>query len=109
VIPVNRHRALQLLADGALVALAWWLAFQLRFDHGLPIYYQTLFNRTILIVVAIDLAVFVALGFYNRWWRYVSTRDMWRIVYGVALASVLADLTVYVVAPVHNVRCSRGR
>jgi FlaA1/EpsC-like NDP-sugar epimerase len=108
VIPVNRHRALQLLADGALVALAWWLAFQLRFDHGLPIYYQTLFNRTILIVVAIDLAVFVALGFYNRWWRYVSTRDMWRIVYGVALASVLADLTVYVVAPVHNVRLPRG-
>jgi FlaA1/EpsC-like NDP-sugar epimerase len=108
VIPVNRHRALQLLADGALVALAWWLAFQLRFDHGLPIYYQTLFNRTILIVVAIDLLVFAGVGFYNRWWRYVSTRDMWRIVWGVALASVLADLTVYVVAPVHNVRLPRG-
>jgi FlaA1/EpsC-like NDP-sugar epimerase len=29
------------------------------------------------LVVAIKLAVFVAFGFYNRWWRYVSTRDMW--------------------------------
>ncbi len=99
---------LQLLADGALVALAWWLAFTLRFDHGVPVYYETLFRRTILVVVAINLAVFVAFGFYNRWWRYVSIRDMWRIAYGVALGAVLADLTVYLLEPVHTVRLPRG-
>src|SRR5512138_1220023 len=75
--PFTRHRIWQLVVDGALVAAAWWLAFQLRFDSGVPPYYDTLFSRTILIVVAIKLAVFVAFGFYNRWWRYVSTRDMW--------------------------------
>jgi FlaA1/EpsC-like NDP-sugar epimerase len=108
VIPVTRHRALQMLADAALVAIAWWLAFQLRFDHGVPVYYETLFRRTILVVVAINLAVFIAFGFYNRWWRYVSIRDMWHIVYGVALGAVLADLTVYLLEPVRTVRLPRG-
>ena len=81
--PINRHRLWQLAADAALVAAAWWLAFQLRFDRGVPPYYEVLFERTILLVVAIKLGVFVVLGFYNRWWRYVSTRDMWRVVLGV--------------------------
>jgi FlaA1/EpsC-like NDP-sugar epimerase len=108
MIPVNRHRLWQVFADGALVALAWWLAFTLRFDRGVPVYYETLFRRTILVVVAINLVVFIGFGFYNRWWRYVSIRDMWRITYGVALAAVLADLTVYLLEPVHTVRLPRG-
>jgi FlaA1/EpsC-like NDP-sugar epimerase len=105
---VNRHRVWQLVADGALVALAWWLAFTLRFDTPTPVYYETLFNRTILVVVAIKLAVFVGLGFYNRWWRYVSTRDMWRIAWGVTLATVLADVAVYLISPVPTVKLPRG-
>src|SRR3954462_4541084 len=105
--PISRHRAWQLLADAALVAAAWWLAFQLRFDRGVPIYYQTLFERTILIVLAIKLSVFVAFGFYNRWWRYVSTRDMWGAARGVFVASLGAYVTVYLVSPVNNLRLPR--
>ena len=106
--PINRHRLWQLAADGVLVAAAWWLAFQLRFDRGIPPYYQVLFERTILLVVAIKLGVFVVLGFYNRWWRYVSTRDMWRVVLGVALASAIAGLTVYFASPVQGIRLPRS-
>src|SRR3954465_5565778 len=106
--PISRHRAWQLLADGALVAAAWWLAFQLRFDQGVPVYYETLFRRTVLIVLAIKLAVFVAFGFYNRWWRYVSTRDMWGAGGGVVVASLIAYVTVYLAEPVNNVRLPRS-
>jgi len=105
---INRHRIWNLAADGALVAAAWYLAFQLRFDHGVPIYYRTLFERTIVLVVAINLVVFMAFGFYNRWWRYVSTRDMWVIARGVLVACLVADITVYFVSPVHNVRLPRS-
>ena len=42
MIPINRHRIWQLVADGLLVAAAWWLAFELRFDNGIPAYYETL-------------------------------------------------------------------
>jgi len=100
VIPVNRHRLWQLAADAALIALAWWLAFWLRFDQGVKAPYHRLFVDTVLIVVAIKLLVFVLFGFYNRWWRYVSTRDMWGAARGVTVACALADLVVYFTHPV---------
>jgi FlaA1/EpsC-like NDP-sugar epimerase len=102
------HRLWQLLVDAVLVAASWWLAFDLRFDHGWPRPYRTLFDRTILLVVAIKLIVFIACGFYNRWWRYVSIRDMWATVRGVVIACLIADLTVYLVSPVHGFRLPRS-
>src|SRR5690349_16772731 len=105
---LSPHRIWQLLVDAAIVAASWWIAFQLRFDHGLPLKYSQLFNRTILLVVAIKLAVFIAFGFYNRWWRYVSVRDMWAIARGVVVACLVADVTVYLVSPVHGFRLPRS-
>src|SRR5919112_19455 len=100
MMPVNRHRIWQLLADASLIALAWWLAFWLRFDHGVPGPYHRLFVDTIAVAVAIKLAVFIIFGFYNRWWRYVSTRDMWGAARGVTVACVAADLVIYFAHPV---------
>jgi FlaA1/EpsC-like NDP-sugar epimerase len=105
---IGRHRLLQLLADALIVAVSWVLAFELRFDHGLPVYYDTLLRRTILIVVAIKLAVFFLFGFHRRWWRYFSVRDMWSAARGVVVASLVADVTVYFVSPVHNLRLPRS-
>ena len=99
-MPVNRHRIWQLVADAGLIALAWWLAFWLRFDHGVPNPYHRLFVDTLAVVVAIKLAIFIVFGFYNRWWRYVSTRDMWGAARGVTVACVVADLVVYFAHPI---------
>ncbi len=104
----RRHRLLQLLIDAGIVALSWFLAFELRFDQGLPVYYDTLLRRTILIVVAIKIVVFLLFGFHRRWWRYVSVHDMWGAARGVVVASLVADVTVYFVSPVHNVRLPRS-
>ncbi len=105
---LSPHRLWQVFVDAAIVAFSWWLAFQLRFDHGLPLKYSQLLNRTILLVLAIKLVVFIAFGFYNRWWRYVSIRDMWATVRGVVVACIVADLTVYLVSPVHGFRLPRS-
>jgi FlaA1/EpsC-like NDP-sugar epimerase len=105
---VNRHRIWQLAADAALIAAAWWLAFQLRFDFQVPVFFRRMLWETILIVVAIKLVVFVAAGFYNRWWRYVSTRDMWRAATGVTAASAIAAVAIYFGYPVERVRLPRG-
>jgi FlaA1/EpsC-like NDP-sugar epimerase len=105
---LGRSRFLQVLTDAGIVALSWFLAFQLRFDHGLPVYYDTLLRRTILLVVAIKVTVFLLFGFHRRWWRYVSVRDMWSAARGVVVASLVADVTVYLVSPVHNVRLPRS-
>jgi FlaA1/EpsC-like NDP-sugar epimerase len=105
---LSPHRLWQLFVDAAIVAFSWWLAFQFRFDHGLPPKYSLLLNRTILLVVGIKLIVFIASGFYNRWWRYVSIRDMWATARGVVVACIVADLTVYLAAPVHGFRLPRS-
>ena len=91
-IPVNRHRLWQLAADAVLIAVAWYFAFQLRFDFNVPPTFDDSLLWTTALVVAIKLAVFVALGFYNRWWRYVSTKDMWRAALGV----LVVQLAVFV-------------
>ena len=103
-LPVNRHRVWQLAADAVLIAAAWWLAFFLRFDTTVPSYYRHLLSwRVIALVVAIKLTVFVLFGFYNRWWRYVSTRDMWGAARGVTVASLLAYLVLYAFPPGRHV------
>jgi FlaA1/EpsC-like NDP-sugar epimerase len=109
--PVNRHRVWQIAADAGLIAAAWMLAFQLRFDsYGkIPPFYEKLVSwRTVLLVVAIKLIVFTGFGFYNRWWRYVSTRDMWGALQGVTVASLAASLTVYFFPLVNTARLPRG-
>jgi FlaA1/EpsC-like NDP-sugar epimerase len=108
MIPVNRHRIWNVLADAALIALAWWLAFWLRFDHGVPAPYHRLMVDTIGIAVAVKLSVFLVSGFYNRWWRYVSTRDMWGAARGVTAACILADLVVLLAHPVKGFQLPRS-
>ena len=88
---LSRHSVWQLVVDAAIVAASWWLAFSLRFDAKWPHFYVTLFRQTILIVIGIKLVVFVASGFYNRWWRYVSTRDLWGAARGVTAACLVTD------------------
>jgi FlaA1/EpsC-like NDP-sugar epimerase len=104
----NRRRVFHLVVDACLIALAWYLAFALRFDFEIPTRYVDLLGKTILIVVGLKIAVFVLSGFYNHWWRYVSVRDMWSIVRGVVLASILVFVVIYLVEPVENLRLPRS-
>ncbi len=98
--PVTRHRLWQLGADAALIAGAWWLAFFLCFSQTVPVYYRNFLSWGVFaVVIAIKLGVFIVFGFYNRWWRYVSTRDMWRAFQGVTVACLVCDLALYVFPP----------
>ena len=106
--PFNRHAVWQIAVDAALIAAAWTLAWLLRFDQGRPVYYDHYLDwQIIAIVVAIQLTVFALSGFYNRWWRYVSTRDMWSALRGVALAS-LATFLIFTLFEFHPARVPKG-
>jgi FlaA1/EpsC-like NDP-sugar epimerase len=108
-LPISRHRILNLLADAVLIAAAWWLTFWIRFDQTIPPFYKHLLSwQTFAIVLGIKLSIFVLFGFYNRWWRYVSTRDMWGAARGVVVASLLVDLTLYAFPPDRTSRLPRG-
>ncbi len=108
-LPVNRHRVWQIVFDAVLVAAAWRLTFFLRFDKSVPIYYQHLLDwRVIALIVGIQLAAFMLFGFYNRWWRYVSTRDMWGAVRGVTAGSLIVYLVLYAFPPANTSRLPRS-
>ena len=107
--PVNRHRLWQVGVDAGLIVAAWVLAWYLRFEGARrPVYYDRyLESDVIALVLAVKLPIFFAFGFYNRWWRYVSTQDVWGIVRGVAVASVAAFL-VFTLLDFHPASVPRG-
>jgi FlaA1/EpsC-like NDP-sugar epimerase len=103
--PVYRNRVLQVCADGALVALAFYLAFRLRFldQSDLPHRYWVLFAQSVGFVVVGKLAVFAAFGLYQKWWRYVSGRDFVQIVRAVTVSSAILVVAFTVIRPfAHN-------
>src|SRR6201996_2241564 len=100
--PVYRNRLGQILADAALVALAYFLAFQLRFlddPHGWPHRYEVLFAQSVGFVVAGKLIVFAACGMYQKWWRYVSGRDFLFIARAVAISSAILVIAFAILNP----------
>jgi FlaA1/EpsC-like NDP-sugar epimerase len=105
---LNRHRLWQATVDIVLIGIAWYLAFQLRFDFKVPPPYERLLEETILLVIWIKAGIFLLFGFYNHWWRYVSIRDMWTIVRGITVAILVAGLAVYFVNPVPGFRVPRS-
>jgi FlaA1/EpsC-like NDP-sugar epimerase len=103
--PVYRNRLGQIAADAVLVALAYFLAFELRFlddPHGMPHRYVVLFAQSVGFVVVGKLIVFAGFGLYNKWWRYISGRDFALIFRAVAVASAILVIAFAVLKPFHH-------
>jgi FlaA1/EpsC-like NDP-sugar epimerase len=105
---INRHRVWQAGVDAILVAIAWYLAFALRFDFAIPNRYEQLITETVLVVVLIKVGALTAFGLYNHWWRYVSIGDMWSAARAVAVGSIVAFVVVFLIEPVEGVRLPRS-
>jgi FlaA1/EpsC-like NDP-sugar epimerase len=97
--PVYRHRTVQVLVDAALVGLAYFLAYLLRFDQGIPARYQDLLAATIAFVIVGKVAIFAAFGLYQKWWRYVGLRDFETILKAVVTASLVMVVLLFVWSP----------
>jgi FlaA1/EpsC-like NDP-sugar epimerase len=101
-LPLHRHALPQLAVDGALVALAYYLAFQLRFNSGPPADYAELRDTTIWWVTAGCLPVLILSRVYLRRWRYAGQRDYEAVVRAVVLIVLLTVVSVEVLRPVHR-------
>ncbi len=99
-LPVHRHSLPQLVVDGLLVALAWWLAFVLRFDRGIPPRYQDLLEATLVPVALGAVVVFALSGMYQKWWRYFGRRDYESVLRAVVLVTIAIAAYVAIAHPV---------
>jgi FlaA1/EpsC-like NDP-sugar epimerase len=86
---VITRRLLQLCVDAGIVALAYYLAFVLRFDNGMPGRYRDLLGGTILLVVCGKLAIFGAFGLYHKLWRFIDQKDFERVVQAVLVSTLV--------------------
>ncbi len=102
--PAYRHRALALLADAVLLALAFTLAFQLRFldASGLPDRYATMLWRSVAFVAIGKTIVFDVLGLHRDWWRYFRLPDLWPVVRASAIATGLLVAVFVLLRPFNS-------
>jgi FlaA1/EpsC-like NDP-sugar epimerase len=100
--PVHRHSIPQLLVDGLLVALAYFLAFRLRFEGAGPTRYEHLFNSTVWWVVPVTMVVLALFGLYERLWTFVGQRDYEAVVKGVIVATVVVAGGIALLHPVQT-------
>lgn len=108
--PVLRDRALQLIADALLAAIAFYLAFELRFFDtltGMPQRYSSMLWESIAVVAIAKSVLFGLMGLHQKWWRYFNLGDSWKIVRAAAVASALM-LAIYTLARPFEVNIPRS-
>lgn len=74
------RRPLIVLTHLALVALANYLAFRLRFDGAIPDWAMGLFVQTLPLLAAIRMLIFVPFRLYQGMWQYTSIWDFKNII-----------------------------
>src|ERR671916_528007 len=98
-LPFHRHSLSQVAVDAGLVALSYYLAFQLRFDGDVRPPYSELFERTIGFVVVGSVFVFAMFGLYRHWMRYATQRDYLQIAQACVVATLALVAYVATVQP----------
>jgi FlaA1/EpsC-like NDP-sugar epimerase len=101
-LPLHRHSLPQLVVDGALVALAYYLAFELRFNSGPSRHYAELRSATIWWVLAGSMPVLVLCRVYQRRWRYAGQRDYEAVVRALFVIVLLTVVAIAIVRPTHS-------
>lgn len=84
-----KRRALEVVMDLVLFAVAYYGAFLLRYDGSLPASQAALLEATLALSVACKSISFGLLGVYRGIWQQVSVADLHRLVRSALLGSLL--------------------
>src|SRR3712207_6280095 len=105
---VIARRLAQATVDACLLALAYLLAFVLRFDPTIPDRYSELLEETIAFVVLGKLVIFWANGLYHKLWRFIDAKDFEAIVRAVVMASFALVVTFFLLPTTVSLDPPRG-
>lgn len=91
------RRPLIVAVHATLVAVAYFLAFVLRFDFRIPAAEGHRFLQTVPLLLLVRLAIFGWLNVFEGLWRYVSMRDILTILKAGTLGSLIFSAGVLMV------------
>jgi FlaA1/EpsC-like NDP-sugar epimerase len=89
----------QVVIDACVVALAYYLAFALRFDSGIPQRYRDLLVTTVLFVVPGKIIVFALFRLYSKLWRFVDQKDFVAIFQAVSICTAGLVVALFLLSP----------
>jgi len=92
---MNQRIFLALLHDVAVACVAWCLAYLLRFNFSIPEVHLHYMWVSIIWVVPMQAAIFIAFGLYRGMWRFASVLDLKRILLAVSTAAVLVVVVLF--------------
>jgi FlaA1/EpsC-like NDP-sugar epimerase len=95
---VSVRRLGQAIVDACLLGLAYYLAYVLRFDSGIPARYEELLGDTIVLVVVVKLMIFAAFGLYSKLWRFIDQKDFESVVKAVVVSSFVVIAALFLLS-----------
>ena len=94
-MPKDIRTFLAILHDLAAVAVAWLIAFWLRFNLEIPDAYMERAWASVFWVVPLYCMVFYAAGLYRGIWRYASLPDLQRIILAIGGAALAVPAMLF--------------
>ena len=89
--PTSKHLLL-LLIDIALLNIALWFSFYLRYEGRIPLSFMQAWGYLALAMVTIRIVCFVVFGLYQSLWSYSSLPELLQIFKAVLVSSILQYL-----------------
>jgi FlaA1/EpsC-like NDP-sugar epimerase len=91
--------ALAFVHDLVAAALAWCLAYWLRFNFEIPEVFEESMLGTLAWAVPVQALVFLAFGLYRGMWRFASLIDLRQIAFAVAVSAAVLSTALYMIRP----------
>ncbi|MFN0087830.1 MAG: hypothetical protein ACKVX9_20730 [Blastocatellia bacterium] len=88
------RRIVEIMLDFILIVLAYYSAYVLRFDGEIPGEQIAILIRTLPLIIAIQILVFLLTGVYRGIWRYAGVDDLATITKGVLIGACSGGLSV---------------
>ncbi|MFH1392108.1 MAG: nucleoside-diphosphate sugar epimerase/dehydratase [bacterium] len=85
-----------LIMDTALIMLAMFLSFLLRFDNNIPAHYLPNFWIFIGLALIINLPIFIWRGLYSLSWSYVSVKELISIIKAITIGSAFLGAALFI-------------
>ena len=95
----NPRSSVAFVHDVTAAAVAWYVAFLLRFNFAVPLDFNRALWATLGWVVLVDAATFLLFRLYRGIWRYASIHDLKLLLSAVGIAALAAPATVILVQP----------